>query len=167
MKKSKTVLIKILVIVLLIAGLVVHLNDTRLKREKNFIATCSRIFEEDLYDSIAVNDSPLNREMPLTEHVAKLFSQQSQLEYIDIIDTQTIRFTFTWSNFAPEAHADLVYVRGDHIDPALFLPDHDEWVLEEKENSILFSGGGINREGYIKIERIITCWYDVKIYYPT
>ena len=92
MKKSKTVLIKILVIVLLIAGLVVHLNDTRLKREKNFIATCSRIFEEDLYDSIAVNDSPLNREMPLTEHVAKLFSQQSQLEYIDIIDTQTIRF---------------------------------------------------------------------------
>lgn len=156
----------LLAVILCLVGIAVHLSDARMQREEQCINACADIFENEIYEAIALNASPLRRETQATEDVARLFSRQKQLESISVLDAQTIRFVFDWSSFAPEKHAELLYAQNDRLALALFLPDRNEWVLEE-ENSFLLSGLGVNGQGYISVKRIMPCWFDVETYFPT
>ena len=103
----------------------------------------------------------------MTDNVQRLFSRRKDLESISLVDGDTIRFIFSWSYFSPEKERVLIYQNNNQFNLTTVDLTNDYWISEENENAMVFTGGGINGTGYIKMERIIPCWFTIETYYPT
>lgn len=152
---------------LLILIFIVQQEGSFENRERSFITTCSNLFGKDICNILASNSLPLRRGEQMTDNVQRLFSRRKDLESISLVDGDTIQFIFSWSYFSPEKERVLIYQNNNQFNLTTVDLTNDYWISEENENAMVFTGGGINGTGYIKMERIIPCWFTIETYYPT